>query len=379
MPGLDLVFSIYLDLVRFVAAFAVVLYHSIELRLFNGSVPFNHFFGHEAVIAFFVLSGLVVASASARPNETWRSYFLARSSRIYSVTIAAIVLTYVLQGAAAYLTGLPGRTDLSAGILTTFSALIFLQQSWIYTDLAWNPPYWSLCYEVWYYIIFGFLFLTGGRRGIILAGFAGLIAGPAIILLLPVWWLGVWIFRHPNFSFGSAAGNIFCFAASLILLALLNILGIDAVVRDYLNRHIPSLWRVHYSMRFATDYLNGLLILANFVSFRALQHQFSRALTPVFTGIEKPVRWLAGYTFSIYLFHYPLLKFSARVFPNVDDTIIHYFSILAAIVGSCFLIGQFTEKKKWAFRQVIVFIDRQIRKSCRAVKRPVAVMAFWRA
>jgi hypothetical protein len=54
-------------------------------------------------------------------------------------------------------------------------------------------------------------------------------------------------------------------------------------------------------------------------------------------------------------------------------------SIRAAVVGSCFLIGQFTEKKKWAFRQAIVFIDCQIRKSYRAVKRPVAVMAFWLA
>src|SRR3954454_13288630 len=150
-------FSLYLDLVRFFAALDVFISHSIWFHLYDGKIGLP-LWGHEAVIAFFVLSGLVISSNAARPSETLMTYAVARASRIYSVAIPAIALCYTLKGIATFLK--PdlllsewSYTDLS--LSTPILALLFLLMSWGDQPLPWNAPYWSLCYEVWYYVIFG--------------------------------------------------------------------------------------------------------------------------------------------------------------------------------------------------------------------------------
>ena len=88
-------FSLYLDLVRFVAALSVFIAHSIQYNLYDGHVPLADY-GHDAVIVFFVLSGLVISTTAARPTETWKTYLIARASRIYSVAIPAIALCFAM-------------------------------------------------------------------------------------------------------------------------------------------------------------------------------------------------------------------------------------------------------------------------------------------
>jgi len=53
-------FSIYLDLVRFLAALAVVIYHSNMRNIIEANLPFSQH-GHAARIVFFVLSGYVIS------------------------------------------------------------------------------------------------------------------------------------------------------------------------------------------------------------------------------------------------------------------------------------------------------------------------------
>ena len=68
--------------------------------------------------------------------------------------------------------------------------LVFLSESAIGQGLVWNPPFWSLVYEVWFYALFGAaLFLRGWLRVLVLACFA-LIAGWKILLMAPIWLLG---------------------------------------------------------------------------------------------------------------------------------------------------------------------------------------------
>src|SRR6185295_17400011 len=72
-------------------------------------------------------------------------------------------------------------------------SLLFLNQSWnlTVTPLS-NGPYWSLCYEVWYYVIFGIIAFDANRpRRTLLLFAACLIAGPRILLMSTVWFVGV--------------------------------------------------------------------------------------------------------------------------------------------------------------------------------------------
>jgi peptidoglycan/LPS O-acetylase OafA/YrhL len=101
-----------------------------------------------------------------------------------------------------------------------------------------------------------------------------------------------------------------------------------------------------------TDYVIASLIALNFIAFRAIQGHFSivlRAAAPV-------IRFFAGYTFSLYLYHYPIIRFCETIFPNTANSLSFYILIMIAIFSLCLLLGHFTEKQKWIVRSLMVGI-----------------------
>ena len=70
--------SIYLDLVRSLAAFFVVFDHASTLFDLH-SVPR---WGHQAVIVFFVLSGYVIGHVADTRETTLRAFLVARLARL---------------------------------------------------------------------------------------------------------------------------------------------------------------------------------------------------------------------------------------------------------------------------------------------------------
>lgn len=186
--------SIYLDLVRGLAAIAVLVGHGVETKLYTGPYAFTLALQHNAVVIFFVLSGLVISSSVQRDGLTLRSYLIARASRILPVSIPAVAFTSLVSlfgewhGVSIYDT--PSYNNVS--VANVIFPLLFLSESAYGSGPAWNPAYWSLCYEVWYYGLFGAaIFLTGWPRLVALVVIA-LLAGANVLLLLPVWLLGVW-------------------------------------------------------------------------------------------------------------------------------------------------------------------------------------------
>ena len=64
-----------------------------------------------------------------------------------------------------------------------------------------------------------------------------------------------------------------------------------------------------FSKRFFADYILGILVFLNFAGVRNVVANGSRALL----FVERPIRFLANYTFTLYLLHQPLLLFWAAV------------------------------------------------------------------
>jgi peptidoglycan/LPS O-acetylase OafA/YrhL len=81
--------SLILDVIRFTAA-SLVLLHHVAWRKFGTYVPW-HFTqtAIEPVMAFFVLSGFVIALTAETNDRTAGQYFLSRATRLLSVTIPA--------------------------------------------------------------------------------------------------------------------------------------------------------------------------------------------------------------------------------------------------------------------------------------------------
>lgn len=343
--------SVYLDLVRFLAALAVLVGHMDQDGLYASWLLIGSF-SHAAVVVFFVLSGLVISQSAFTRESDWRSYTVARFARIYSVVIPAIALSFAVKGLAVWLDPAPLANDffqdnLRAG--NVFGALFFLNESWgLHTRLPWNDPFWSLCYEVWYYVIFGLAMFATGRYRWLWVTLACLVAGPAILLLFPLWLLGSWLARNGHRLVPSQSASLALWLATVLAFVGLNLSGLDMGIKSLLHDHIPGYWRFKASQMFVTDYFLGLLVALNFVAFKGLGEGAAAAMA----RIKGPVVYLAGFTFSLYLYHRPLTQFAGHFFPNRTQNVAASVLCLALIVGVCLLLGALTEKRKHVFRKL---------------------------
>lgn len=154
---MNLQFSLYLDVIRFLAAILVVIAHA-NVRYLSTEILLLSTHGHLAVIFFFVLSGYVIAYVVDLKENRFSLFWASRISRIYSVAIPVILLTPLFDIAGRSIAELPVIYDGSASDLwpvRIFASLFFLNEMWFNSIMSFsNTPFWSLCYEMSYYFVF---------------------------------------------------------------------------------------------------------------------------------------------------------------------------------------------------------------------------------
>lgn len=329
--GIPHALSVYLDLVRFLAAVSVVLYHTWKQFFPDSHVKWP---GHEAVVVFFVLSGYVIAHTASRPGISLSVYLQHRIARIVPVAWMALALGFVLS--------IPkGELPFQAVLVN----MVFLGQSGLWwTEAPINPPFWSLNYEVWYYLIFAAWMFSPAKYRKLLTALAALIAGPKILLLFPVWLMGVWLYRRmPTLQRGQA---VLMYASTLVAASLLCWLDVSDSLRSWLYHVCPPAWRLHYSTQFIYDTLLGIVVTAHFAAAAVLAPSFRWLI-----HFEKPIRYLAGFSFSIYVFHAPL----GELYYAGMNPVLFY----AELAVCMFLLAQVTERRVAYFRRLANRLSRQ--------------------
>lgn len=317
--------SIYFDLVRILAAVTVVLYHTWKQFFPDSHIKWP---GHEAVVVFFVLSGYVISYTAARPGSTLSSYVQHRLARIVPVAWLALLLGLLFSLA---------KGEFPIG--SVLANMVFLGQSgfgWVEAPI--NPPYWSLNYEVWYYVIFGaWLFAPRRHRKAILA-LCMAMAGPKILMLFPVWLMGVWLYRHlPALRLRPA---LLLYVLTLCAASALCWLDVSDMLRSWLYRVCPPAWRAHYSTQFLYDILLGIVVTAHFAA--------AAAMAPVFgllVRCQRQIRYLAGFSFSLYVFHAPL----GEIYQAGMSPVLFYAELALCV----FLVAQLTEKRVAFYRGLL--------------------------
>jgi peptidoglycan/LPS O-acetylase OafA/YrhL len=344
-------FSVYLDLVRATAALLVLFYHAATNNELGGAWlrPVFAHTGTPGVIIFFVLSGFVITWASDTKEKTFKVFFINRLARLWSVAIPALAVTFLADeiGFAVDPQVYAAIENWGSLLAHPFSHLaasgVFLNQIW-FLDVRplSNNPFWSLSYEWWYYAAFGFFMLIPGRAGALLALAALAVMGPKILLLFPVWLMGVVVYRRLQ-----VRREIPIAAAVPMFLAPLGVVGVFALDRLLrLREHIEALVDPHtiaFSIIFIPAILFGALVALNIYAFPSLE----RFLAPGLMRIERPVRWVAGATLSIYLFHYPLLYLFGALF-HVEPASPFWINlaIVCCTLAGCFALSAITEDKK---------------------------------
>lgn len=337
-------FSIYLDVVRFAAACLVYLYHSNQRWLIEEKLPFSSY-GHSAVVVFFVLSGYVIAYVADTKERNWVSYSASRIARVFSVVVPAIVLCLAWDwiGRAQAL----GNYDYPYDqfLVRIAASLLMLNEIWGVSITSFsNVPYWSITFEFWYYLLFALVTFVPGRKGWWLATVVLVLLGPKIALLAPLWCAGVVLYRWRALQSMSMAMGWALFVVSTVAIVWAHGSGLLDGMTEWLKNAVGT--GLHTQMTFAKffvgDYLLGILVFINFVGMRSA----APSLEPWVLRLEAPIRWMAGYTFTLYLLHQPLFLFWGSVLKGDPKTPWAWWAVTALSALSIVAVGYLTENKR---------------------------------
>lgn len=337
-------FSIYLDLVRFVAACLVYIYHSNQRLLVSDVLPASNF-GHSSVIVFFVLSGFVIAFITATKENRLSTYAASRISRVYSVVVPTIILTVVLDAIGRQLYPALYAYPFDKFLIRSLASLFLLNEVWFVSITSFsNVPFWSICYELWYYVAFGVFVFFPRKVALALLAALALILGPKIVLLAPIWIAGVILYRWESLNRMREVWAWLLVVVSLGSIVAFHQAAVTEQVAEQFKLLVGPKWHAEFTFSkfFLSDYLLALLVFGNFVGMRRISFRFEALLF----FIEKPVRFLAGFTFTLYLLHQPLFLFWAAVIRGDPKGYGYWLLTTTMVALSVGLIGYFTESKR---------------------------------
>ncbi len=353
--------SIWLDVLRCAAALAVLFGHLAHTRFTGGDLyvlrEIN--LASDAVVVFFVISGLVIAFAADRDGSA-ATYAFHRMTRVLSVVVPALVLTLILDAFGT-------RIDPSAypdPYYQPASAADFLLRGatlttewtgvWDRVRLGTNGPLWSLSYEVAYYTLFGVAVFCRGLIRLGLLAIVAFLVGIPVLALLPAWLLGVLVWKV-----AVATGTTLSHRAPAYLLAILPI----ALLIAARAMNVPNALTAATAAAFAPTSHHAILgysdeVLWNMLlSLGVAVHLLGvsvLARAAGFTGCAwgvKAIRWFAGATFSIYAVHYPVLHVLDALLPG--DVAARGLLLLLCTLAVCLVFAEIFERPIAPLRQML--------------------------
>lgn len=339
--GLSKGVSLYIDLLRLVAALLVFVGHADTL-LFNGRIPpiVSHH-AREAVAIFFVLSGFVISFAAKSRERSLQNYIVARSSRILPVVLVSLGVTLACDQIghafdAAFYDQL--RYFSPESLTAALSYLTFTNQIWFnHIVFGTNEPFWSLSFEVWYYILFALVLFSSGWMRVVLVGTAAVVCGPLILMYLPLWLLGslLYFLYERGLRVGLSAFALFPLSLCCYQLARRH-LGAEASDIFHVLSPAQGAYNVAYFC------LIGLLACVNILS----GGEITQRLLPYLTGVARAVRWMSGASFTLYLVHLPILIMLRAVFPATGTSPL--LACLACVATLCLVLvlAELGERRK---------------------------------
>jgi len=339
--------SLYLDFVRFSAALFVFFFHAKDDKYNATWLEPVGYYGNDAVMIFFVLSGFVIAFVANGREDTFDNYMVSRLARLWSVVVPALVLTIV-----ADTIGLQFDPEVYADgdykgdnpVYRFAMNLFFLNEIWFISVQPFsNSPFWSMGYEFWYYVLFATWFYLSGWKRIVFTLLAAAIAGPKLLLLFPIWVMGALLFHYGGRAqLNKVAAWLFTLLPLLLYVLYREYQGYVALGRwTYELIGTDGISALRYSNVFLNHYVVGGLFTLHLWGMMTLAQGLSLP-----DPIERSIRWLAGMTFSLYLFHHPLLMLYASITKQG-------FIVVALTLVTILLLAPFTEGRKRQWRRWI--------------------------
>jgi peptidoglycan/LPS O-acetylase OafA/YrhL len=343
--------SIYLDLLRLGAAVVVFLSHAHVFLLPSIKIgPLG--WGREAVAVFFVLSGFVISYVGQVSEKEWRVYLVARLARIMPVALLAIAVIFVADSIgmhtnAFYYDFINTGFFAAVSVEAALAYVTFTNQLWFaHAVFGSGEPYWSLGFEVQYYLFFGLFAFSPRRAKIPLLCLWAAIAGPKILMYMPLWLMG-WltmkcVIERPPFRRPISIAMI---GASVVLFISLKFFADRAATNMY------ETWSLSQeAINFVYFNLIGVAVVLHLIGAASLLNQ-----APVlFEKTGPAIKWLAGGSFTLYLVHQPLILTFASFLHPVEEHIPMAAALLVVCFILCFVLAEVAERRKKFFAALVV-------------------------
>ena len=366
--------SLYLDAARFIAALAVLESHlASNRRWMLGGLPWQlTTIGVPAVAVFFVLSGYVIAHVLATRERDLVSYTASRFGRLYSVVLPALLLTFVcdhLDALRMPIGSLPQDYSHADQGLRYLATGLFVNRYWVIAgygglEPGTNIPFWSLSFEVAYYIaIAAIVFGRGLPRALLLAALC-LLAGPMILLWSPLWFLGYALYRrHERLRLKRATAlGLWLAGAALCMLSVSIGAWLLPFSHAFLAPDFVHARPIHHvadwqSAEFLAAYASGIGFALSLIAVLNL----SKLLEPVLSPAAGAIRWLGSLTFALYLFQRPLLMFFESHPVAAPHSALEWIWVHGGIFFVVATLGHFCEASKGAYKRFFLWAHGRFR------------------
>jgi peptidoglycan/LPS O-acetylase OafA/YrhL len=269
-----------LDVLRGLAALAVVLYHYThrydQLFVHQKSDYYSFSYGYFGVQLFFLISGFVIFMTLTKCKDS-KEFIGKRAVRLFPAYITAVVLTFILVSAF----GLKNReVSFTEALLNLTMIKDFIFDKHIpYVDGA----YWSLTVEIAFYLLMGLILLLGIKKKVEV--FSLLWVGVSSLLMLNIeannqLYSTLRLFLFPQYSHLFIAGIMFYLIKE----------------RGRLIHHFMLLVCIIYEYIFFGD-ISNIFVTLFYILFYLLIFEKLKFL------ITKPLIFLGSISYSLYLIH----------------------------------------------------------------------------
>ncbi len=334
--------SFVLDAVRFLSSQGVLLGHlwyfsKIDVGPLNGLASY-------CLLLFFILSGYLISTSlfgniQKSQDYSFASYFKDRFFRIYPPFVASLVFVFILDLVGFLLTSQPfsitqylfnfaiNLLQLQEFPLATYINEKYMIEFFRFHYLGTNLPLWTIGIEWWLYMFFGVVvFQISGRMKFRVYHWPIL----AFLLITPFYFMLKAVFMERGLT-------LYWFLGSLLTI----IAGRTKLNFRFRYVHFVGLLLVITGLTgfVVLGFLKSALLFgAGLVVLVSAEH--AQPLT-FDERIKRTGKFLAGYSYSLYLIHYPILYFSFHVFQpetKISTLILLYLiiNIIAMIFARLF-------------------------------------------
>lgn len=324
------IYFAWLDALRFIAAFLVLFCHSrndffLKYNYLDadqqGPVTFLFYLigrlGSEAVFTFFILSGFLVGGPGLERimNSTFklRSYIVDRSVRIMIPLLSAVLLFIII----APIVGSDIHWGRVIGNLLSLQCIIC------------DPlvsPFWSLSYEVWFYIVLAALALIMRHQKI---GYLLFVICCMVYIRMNPLYLLMWLIGAAAYLTRPKKLNKWHFIASIALM-------ITAIALTQMTKASKAM---SFDLPKIGEGYNLFLCIAMgwFVQQIILLEPRKKWLQKIEQGFGK----LANFSYTLYLTHRIVLLviFTLWLEKEKADMSIHNILLFTGILLSCLIVA----------------------------------------